>query len=219
MNKLLENINGWVQNGPMGNDKQWILPAIGAVTSIAGGLMGSSSSNNAPDPISPGELSPYFNQARGVMGQMQRHGREMAGIGRSLMDPNSAMNRQQANMMKQQSADNMALQALLARRAGAASGQNPAITAAQLNQSTGQAGRQSMNAIQQSIMQNRNQGIGVLGQSGGMLNQVLQGQMGIGENLAQAAIAQRTQQQQAAQEEGNMWSNILSGVGSAFMGM
>jgi len=218
MNKLLENINGWVQDGPMGNDKQVVPQLLGAGLGILGGVLGNKHSSSVA-PMDPSEISPYFDEAKGTLGQMQGFQQEMAGYGRQLMDPRSQMNRQQHQMLRQRSMDQVALQNLLARRQAAATGQSSGVTAAQARMASSQAGRDAMGQFSQSMLQNRQQGLGALGQSGGMLSNIYSGQMQQSENLAQAALAQRQQQMQAAQSQGDMWSGIMSGVGSSMMGL
>lgn len=218
MNKLLENINEWVQNGPMGNDKQVVPQLLGAGVGILGSILGNKASSSVA-PMDPDELKPYFSDARGTLGQMQGFQQEMAGYGRQLMDPGSQMNRQQQQMLRQRSMDQVALQNLLARRQAAATGQSSGVTAAQARMASSQAARDALGQFSQSMLQNRQQGLGVLGQSGGLLSNIYSGQMQQAENLAQAALAQRQQQMQAAQSRGDMWGGIMSGVGTSLMGL
>ena len=66
MHKLLENINGWTQSGPMGNVKQF-LPAL-AIAAGAGGLLAGANATrimNQPikaQPISPDEIKNYLSR-------------------------------------------------------------------------------------------------------------------------------------------------------------
>jgi hypothetical protein len=75
------------------------------------------------------------------------------------------------------------------------------------------------------MTQNRAQGIGVMGQSSSLLGNIGKMQMGIDENVGQAAVAQRQWQLQEElrkrQAQKEMWGAIgtgISGIGGGIMG-
>ena len=72
---------------------------------------------------------------------------QMQSMGQGLMDANSSINQQQQQMIRNQSADQLAMQHMLARRQAAAMGQDSGITAAQ-NRAT--QGRMAQGAMQQT---------------------------------------------------------------------
>ena len=162
MNKLLENINGWTQSGPIGNDKQ----------------------------ISPGTIQGYMQPVQGTINQLDKSYDEMVGLSRNMMDPQSALNQQRFGLMRQQSQEQLALQNLLARRKSAAMGTDSGITFQNAIQRQQDTGRSLLSSYQQGMLGQQNMGINLLGQSQGMLGDIMQGQLGVQENIAQAAIAQ-----------------------------
>ena len=215
MHKLLENINGWVQNGPAGNDKQFWGAVAGVGASLLGGLLGQKKNPNKA--ISPGEIRGYMQPTQGVINQMQGGYSQMQGIGQQMMDPRSQMNQQQYQMMQEQGANQLAMQHMLAKRQAAAMGQDSGITAAQNRASQGQTARDIYQGHQQALMQNRMGGIGVLGQSQGLLGNIGSMQRGVDENIAQSAIAQRQSQQDEWARRNQAQADMLSGMGSGFM--
>jgi len=217
MNKLLENINNWTQSGPMGNDKQnWLMPAIGLAASAYGAYQGMK--KNPHKPFSPGEVRQGMSQTQGVANQMQSGYGQMQSMGQGLMDPNSAINQQQQQMIRNQSADQLAMQHMLARRQAAAMGQDSGITAAQNRATQSRMAQGAMQQGQQAFMQNRMQGMGVLGQSQGLLGNIGRMQMGLDENIAQARLAERNYEQQEFERRNMAMSSMLSGMGSGLMG-
>jgi len=217
MNKLLENINNWTQSGPMGNDKQWVLPALGMAASAYGAWQGMK--KNPIKPFSPGDVRQGMSQTQGVVNQMQGGYGQMQSLGQGLMDPNSGINQQQQQMLRDQSADQLAMQHMLARRQAAAMGQDSGITAAQNRASQAQMSRGVQQQSQQNLMQNRMQGIGVLGQSQGLLGNIGRMQMGLDENATQAGIAARQHEMGEWQRRNQAQADMWGGFGSGLMGL
>ena len=143
----------------------------------------------------------------------------MAGIGREQMDPMSAMNQRQLQMLRGQGASQMALQNLLNQRQAAAMGQSSGITAAQNRAAQAGIGQQTGDLYNQALLQQQQAGIGTLGTAGGMLANQQQMQLGLDENVAQALIAQRGQQRQQEIAQNQQWGSLLGGVGSGLMGL
>jgi hypothetical protein len=141
----------------------------------------------------------------------------MSGIGQDLMDPTSGINQQQYQRMQQQGQNQLALQNLLARRQAAAMGQESGITAAQSRLASSQTARNLGQGYEQALMQNRQAGIGVLGQAGGMLGSIGTLQQGISENVAQAAISRNQQQREEEMRRNELWGSALSGMGGGLM--
>jgi hypothetical protein len=173
------------------------------------------------------DLDPYFEDVRGTIGdlsgtagQMQAGYGEIMGIGRQMMDPYSRMNQQQFGLMKQQGAEQLALQNLLAQRQSAALGQASGITAQQGRTAQSQMGRQISQQFQQGLAGQQQagagymmQGQGLLGQIGGIQGQMGEMQMGIGENLAGADIAQGQALMQAELAQGANISGMIGSIG------
>ena len=212
----LEQIQNWVHNGPTANDKQFLLPALSVGASLAGGLMAMRKNPNRP--ITPGEVARDLSRSQGVVNQMQAGYGQMQSMGQGLMDPNSAINQQQQQMIRNQSADQLAMQHMLARRQAAAMGQDSGITAAQNRATQARMAQGAMQQGQQAFMQNRMQGIGVLGQSQGLLGNIGRMQMGLDENIAQARLAERNYEQQEFERRNMAMANMLGGIGSGLMG-
>ena len=223
MHKLLENINGWTQSGPMGNVKQF-LPAL-AIAAGAGGLLAGANATrimNQPikaQPISPDEIKNYLSSSQDVVGQMQGGYQQMTGIGQDMMNPFSMMNRQQRGMQQKFGADQLALQTLLNRRQNAVGGGgNSGVMAAQQMEQRRLLANQLQDQFRNQTQQNYSQGVGVLGGAHNMLGGIYSAQSGIDENIAQSAIAQR----QALRDEeiGSRQSraSVWSGIGSGLLG-
>ena len=214
----LDKINSWVQNGPIGNDRQFdpITLALGLGATAYGAYQGMRKNPNKP--VSPSEVRRGLSQTQGVVNQMQSGYGQMQGLGQGLMDPNSGINQQQQQMLRDQSADQLAMQHMLARRQAAAMGQDSGITAAQNRATQAQMSRGVQQQSQQNLMQNRMQGIGVLGQSQGLLGNIGRMQMGLDENATQALIAQRQNQMEEWQRRNQAQADMWGGFGSSLMG-
>ena len=173
------------------------------------------------------DIDPYFDEVRGTIGdlgrttgQMQEGYGEIMGIGRQMMDPYSRMNQQQFGLMKQQGAEQLALQNLLAQRQSAALGQASGITAQQARTAQSQMGRQVSQQYQQGLAGQQQagagymmQGQGLLGQIAGTQGQMGEMQMGIGENLAGADIAYGQALTEAELAQSANISNIFGSIG------
>ena len=225
MNKLLGNINNWVQNGPMGNDKQ-LAPLVAAGLAVGGAALkgyGNWRANKplTTKPISPAEIQAHMAPVQSQVNQMQAGATQMMQAGQGMMDPNSNMNQQLKQDMGQQSQSQLALQALLNRRQAASMGQNSAITQAQNSMQIGQTARGLTSQFGTAMQQRYSQGISTMASAGSLLGNVASKQMGIQENIAQAAIAGR--EHQAMQEQaknaraGAVWQG-LGGMASAAAG-
>ena len=210
MNKLLENINGWTQSGPMGNDKQ-IWGMIG--TALAGKAVDTIFGNNRRRRqqqntfISPDQIAEYMKPGQEMISQMQSQAQD-------YMDPNSQFNVQQRGRMEQQGMNQLALQGLMKKRQAAASGLDPGILSAQGRMDQGQMAASLRDQYASQMDRNRQLGQGLLGQAFG-------GQMKISENIAQSAIAQnqgmRNQANLQQANQGSFWGGLASGVGD-FLG-
>ena len=128
------------------------------------------------------------------------------------------MNEMEIQKIQEQSADQLAMQHMLARRQAAAMGQDSGITAAQNRATQAQMSRGVQQQSQQNLMQNRMQGIGVLGQSQGLLGNIGRMQMGLDENATQALIAQRQNQMEEWQRRNQAQADMWGGFGSSLMG-
>ena len=215
----LDKINGWVQNGPMGNDKQFDPITLGLGLGASAYSAWKAGQANPVKPFSPGDVRKGMSQTQGVVNQMQGGYGQMQSLGQGLMDPNSGINQQQQQMLRDQSADQLAMQHMLARRQAAAMGQDSGITAAQNRATQGQMARGVQQQSQQNLMQNRMQGIGVLGQSQGLLGNIGRMQMGLDENATQAGIAARQHEMDDWQRRNQAQADMFSGFGSGLMGI
>ena len=218
---ILNKIQNWTQSGPKGNDKQWLPQVLGVGASLLGGYL--SSRQPKTQAISPDDIRAQFMGTEERLGaqdlttQYGKMGQEMAGIGREQMDPMSAMNQRQLQMLRGQGASQMALQNLLNQRQAAAMGQSSGITAAQNRAAQAGIGQQTGDLYNQALLQQQQAGIGTLGTAGGMLANQQQMQLGLDENVAQALIAQRGQQRQQEIAQNQQWGSLLGGVGSGLM--
>ena len=189
MNKLLENINNWVQSGPTANDKHQI-----NLSTIKG----------------------YMQPVQATVDKLGGAYDEMVGLSRNIMDPQSAMNQQRFDLMRQQSQEQLALQNLLARRKAASMGQDSGITFQNAIQRQQDTGRSLLSSYQQGMLGQQNLGLNVLGQSQGMPGDIMQGQMGIQENIAQGYIANQELKQAKelaeAERKSQFGGGLLGGV-------
>ena len=217
---LLDKIQGWAQSGPMGNDKQ-IEPITTILTlgSLASQAYGAYQAAQGADTqtIGPNEIRRRLARTQGVANQMQGQYGLMSRIGKDLMDPNSGANQQQYQMMQDKGQNQLALQQLLAKRQAASMGQDSGITQAQSQGATAQSARNLGQQYQQGLSQNRQVGIGTLGQAQGLLGRIGQMQTGIDENIAQSAIAQNQQKRQDELRRNQMIAQGMSGLGSGMM--
>ena len=215
----LEQIQNWALNGPNANRKEYLSAILqgAGLAAKAYGAYQMYNDKNKPQAITPGQIRGYLSPSQGIANQMQAGYGQMQSMGRGLMDPNSALNQQQQQMIREQSADQLAMQSLLNRRQAAAMGQASGITAAQNRAAQARMSQGAMQQAQQAFMQNRMQGIGVLGQSQGLLGSLGRFQQGIDENIAQAAVAQRQQQIGDYERKQDMLGSLFGGLGGGLM--
>ena len=177
--------------------------------------------------VTPGQIRGYMAPIQSSINQMQGSYGQMMGYGQDLMDPNSGVNLQQKGMMGQQGANQMALQTLLQNRQRAAmGGGNSGIM---LAQQRAQQQNLQQNLGQQfgnQMMQNRTQGLGIMGNQQSLLGNIGKMQMGVQENIGQAAISQRNwqmseemRQRKAQQAQWEAGGEMLSGFGSSLAGI
>ena len=183
------------------------LGLLAGLGGIAANYMGAQAMNKPlqTQAISPGEIRDYMKSSQDMVDNMQ-------GICTGLMDPSSALNQRQLGMMRGESANQLAMQAVLNRRRNAQMGADSGITAAQDRVQRRLASVALQNQMQNQLNQNYMQGIGVLGSQ-------QQAQMGIDENIAQSAIAQRQSQMNAEQQRRMMQAAQWSGLGEGLLGM
>ena len=140
------------------------------------------------------EITEYMQPVQDVIGQMQGGYQQSSQYANQMMDPRSAWNQQRQSMMQEQGTSQLALQNLLNRRQAAALGQDSGITQAQARASRGQMGRDLSQMHQQGLMQQQQAGMNQFNQSQGLLGNIMQGQLGVTENITQAEIARRKAQ-------------------------
>lgn len=220
MNRLIENINGWVQSGPMGNDKQFTaLPYIASALGIGASLFGGAKSGKGPSTpsISPEQIEQYMLPVQEQIDKMGGVYDDTISLSKNIMDPSSALNQQRFNLLKQQGQEQLALQNLLARRQSAAMGQDSGITFSNAMQRQQALGRDILGQYNQSMLGQQNVGLGLRGQGMGLLGSMLQGQLGVSENIAQAAIAQNQAQRDAEMYANQAQGGFYSGLGSSLL--
>lgn len=215
----LEQLQNWVHNGPNGNSKEAaFLPALLQGAGLAAQAYGAyQASRPTPDAISPSEIAGYMSPVQGIAGRMGASIGRVGQLGESLMDPTSAINQQQQQMIREQSAEQLAMQALLNRRQAAAMGQESGITAAQNRIAQSRASQAANQQMANALMQSRAQGMNVLGQMPGLLGGLGRFQQGISENIAQAGIAQRQKQIADAERQRMMMGTLFGGVGGGLI--
>ena len=215
----LDRLQNWAQNGPMANDKQMALGmlALGLAGSAAQAYLGSQA--NPHQPLGAGAIRKHMRPTQGGIAKMQSGYSNLMNQGQQLMDPNSALNQQQRQMMQDQAANQMAMQHLLARRQAAAMGTDSGITAAQNRGAQAQTARDLYQGHQNALFQNRAQGLGIQGQAQGLLGNIGRMQQGVSENIAQAAIAKRQHQADEWQRRQQTMADFAGGIGSGAMGM
>jgi len=133
---------------------------------------------------------------------------EQIGIGRQLMDPRSAINLQQQQILRQRGAEAANLQGQALSATGAQMGMSPGQILMQQRMAQGKSMGQANEQFQQGLLGQFQSGLGLMG---GMT----QMQQGLDENMANAyvnQIAQHNQQRQAG------ISNTLGLMGMAFGG-
>lgn len=216
---IINKIHNWTQSGPAGNDKQWVQTALLAGSALASAYGAWKSSRpGKTKAMTPGEIQGYMSPVQSNINRQMAGQQQMAGLGQSMMDPQSAYNLQQKGLMQGHGANQQALQAILNQRQAAASGVDSGIFAGQ-QRAQGQQLSQSLGGQYQNMLaQNRTQGIGLLGNSQTLLGNINRQQLGIQENIGQAAIAQRqaqmAEERRQLQSQGAMWGAIGSGLGA-----
>tara|TARA_Y100001963_G_C6761911_1_gene439927 strand:+ start:98 stop:862 length:765 start_codon:yes stop_codon:yes gene_type:complete len=214
----LDRLQNWAQNGPMANDKQSLaMLGLGLLGSAGQAYLGSRA--NPHQPLGAGAIRKHMRPTQGVIDQMQSGYSNLMNQGQQLMDPNSALNQQQRQMMQDQAANQMAMQHLLARRQAAAMGTDSGITAAQNRGTQAQTARDLYQGHQNALFQNRAQGLGIQGQAQGLLGNIGRMQQGVSENIAQAAIAKRQHQADEWQRRQQAMGDFVGGMGQGAIGM
>ena len=175
--------------------------------------------------ISPGEVAGYMSPVQANINRQMAGQQQMAGLGQSMMDPQSGYNLQQKGIMQGYGANQQALQAILNQRQAAASGigAGSGLFAAQ-QRAQGQQLSQSLGSQYQNMLaQNRTQGIGLMGNAQTLLGNINRQQLGVSENIGQAAIAQREWQraEEARQQQatGQMYGAFGTGLGAMATGV
>ena len=221
---IFNKIHNWTQSGPNGNDKQWLPQALMLGGSALASAYGAYQQNKAlkTQPIGPGQIAGYMAPVQANINQQMAGQQQMAGLGQSMMDPQSAYNLRQKGFMQEQGANQQALQAILNQRQAAASGVSSGILAGQ-QRAQGQQVAQSLGSQYQNMLaQNRAQGLGLFGNAQTLLGNINRQQLGVSENIAQAGIAQNQAQmaeemrQKQAQAAG--WGAVSSGLSGAATG-
>jgi hypothetical protein len=229
MNKLINNINNWIDNGPQGNDKQLDPITLGLMA--AGAYANYRAAKKRGEemetkPIGPAEIRGHLSPMQGVINQMQGQHGKMMGLSEQMMDPGSSYNLQQKGMMQEQGADQMALQTILQNRQNAATGVDSGIMQAQRRAQQQQLSQSLGQQFQNQMMQNRTQGLGLMGNANTLLGNIGSMTTGLSENIGQAAISQRQHQMaeemrrkeaEAAMYEG--FGNMAMGGAKAYYGM
>ena len=162
--------------------------------------------------LSQKEITDYMQPVQDVIGQMQGGYQQSSQYANQMMDPRSAMNRNRQDMYEDQGYSQMALQNLLNNRQSAALGQDSGITQSQTRQNQGQTGRNMSQLFQQNMMQQQQAGLGQFNQSQGMLGGIMQGQMGVTENITQAEIARRKAQMDIQMGEASNRQQFVGGL-------
>lgn len=221
MNKLINNINNWIDNGPQGNDKQLDPITLGLMA--AGAYANYKASQTRAEemqtkPISPGEIRGHLAPMQGVINQMQASRGQMTNLGNQMMDPTSSYNLQQKQLMGEQGADQMALQSILQNRQRAATGVDSGIMQAQRRAQQQQLSQSLGQQFQNQMMQNRTQGMSMLGSANSLLGNIGSMTTGLSENVAQAAISQRQHQMAEEQRQREAKASMYEGFGDMAMG-
>jgi len=168
------------------------------------------------------EITGYMQPVQDVIGQMQGAYEQSSQYANQMMDPRSAMNQDRRDLYEDQGYSQMALQNLLNQRQAAALGQESGITQSQNRQNQGQTGRNISQLFQQNMMQQQQAGMNQFNQSQGMLGNIMQGQLGVTENITQAEIARRKAQMDIQMGEAanrqQFVGGLLGGVANIFSG-
>ena len=214
MHKLLENINGWVHNGPTGNDKQFVAQAAGVITSLLSAYLASQPSKVKP--LSPGKIASYMSPVQGMQNKMMAGYNKMLNIGQDLMDPTSNINQQTYQQLDDQGQNTLALQQLLAKRQGAGD-TDSGIQDAIARMTSSQTARNLGTTFSNALTANRATGISTIGQAQSILPQAAHLQQNISENIAQSAISGRQWEMSEEERRRQAMAAAMSGMGSGLM--
>tara|TARA_R100000734_G_scaffold19151_1_gene18653 strand:- start:6201 stop:6755 length:555 start_codon:yes stop_codon:yes gene_type:complete len=170
---------------------------------MMGALLGGMATSLIGSALAPEQQAIKIDKIREFQKPTQSLITEQLGIGRQLMDPTSALNMQQRNIMEQRAA-----------QTGAQIQRGLAKTGAQMNMSPGQL------AMQQRIAQNEAMGgvnnqfqdllTGQFTRGLGLMGNMTQMQQGMDENLANAYVNRIAQQNQIAQTK---YQNQMGSIG------
>ena len=193
MHDLLENIQNWTQNGPMGNDKMNPGMMLMGLLASAGGIAAAGYGSSLMKKIRPDDikrqLKPWYTEIEGMRDQ-----------GQDLMDMDSETNQ----MFRKQymgNAQDMAASQMMMNQRNMGPGMSGMVQA---------QGRQAYNQANQQGQQNfMNQFTKNLGTGAGMVNNATS-QMGqYSENIAQSYISNIQQQNQM---NASLWGGISNGL-------
>tara|TARA_R110002020_G_scaffold343_1_gene1764 strand:- start:1197 stop:1889 length:693 start_codon:yes stop_codon:yes gene_type:complete len=194
MNKLLDNIQNWTQNGPQGNDKQY-LPLIGAGISGILGIMAANKGADSFEGLDIEALKEQLKPSLGLIGNMGERADELWGRAKELWDPKSAINQADRSYLKNQSHDVMANAFRNIGRTNNSSGGG--INLSQILANKNDMGRNLQttlgNQFTNSMKTNRSMGNSLFGMGGSMYGNQLSAQQGYDSTLANAHIQKSAQ--------------------------
>tara|TARA_R100000458_G_C8205257_1_gene194510 strand:- start:14 stop:583 length:570 start_codon:yes stop_codon:yes gene_type:complete len=170
---------------------------------MLGAILGGAATTLLSSALSPKPQTISTNKIRQFQKPTQDLIQEQLGIGRELMDPTSAINMRQRNIMQQRAADT-----------GAQISRGLASTAAQTGMSPGQLAMQQRSAqntamgdvnkqFQELLTGQFNRGLGLMGNMTGA-------QQSLDENLANAYVNRIAQENQYAQQQ---YQNNMGSIG------
>ena len=218
MNKLLNNIEGWVQNGPMGNDKQY-LPLIMGGVSLIGSYLAAQHASDSYQSLDLTKLSNdagtgYLDNARALGNQFGVRGEELWGKAQDLWNPASEYNQTQRNYFQEDSADNMA--AILRNQNRNMTSADGSINASQVKAQNQNLNRQADTTLANNwrnyLMDTQKQANSLYGMGGTMFNTQLQAEQSYGSTMANAYINKITGDNT---HNANVWGGFAQGLAGA----
>ena len=212
---LLNKIEGWVQNGPMGNDKQYVPLIMGGI-SLIGSYMAAQHASNQYQPLDLNEFSNaegtgYLDNARALGQEFGVRGDEIWGKAQDLYNPRSEYNQTNRNYFKDDAADNMAM--ILRNQNRNFSSVGGGINASQVIAQNQNLNRQADTTLADNwrnyVGQQQNTANSLYGMASGMYNTELQSEQSYGSTMANAYIQKISGENQ---HNANVWGGFSQGL-------
>ena len=186
---LLDKIQGWVHNGPSGNDRQF-LPLVMGALSMGAGIWAANKAAKSWEDLDIKQLVKDLAPSQGLIGTLGERGQELWGKAQDLWDPRSDYNQTQRNYYNENAQDILAATARNSSRVQGSTGVgfNPSQMVANNLNMQRNAQTELGNQWRSQLGQNQSLASNYFSMGGSLLNNQLQAQQQYDSILANAGI-------------------------------